>query len=150
MKFIVTKSCPCRALDPVPLAYAQCCQPWHGGWASGVRPATPEQLMRSRYSAYALAHPNYPDGQAMLQYLLATWHVSTVPDDLELSPTQWLGLQVVHTEQTDQAGIVEFIARYKVDGKAHQLHEVSRFVVMPAGSAQVAQWVYIDGDVRTD
>ena len=106
--------------------------------------------MRSRYSAYALAHPNNPDGQAMLQYLLATWHVSTVPDDLELAPTQWLGLQVLHATQTDQAGIVEFVARYKADGKAHQLREVSRFILAPATSAQAAQWLYIDGDVSTD
>jgi SEC-C motif domain protein len=103
--------------------------------------------MRSRYSAYALAQCNQPDGQAMLQYLLATWHVGTAPDDLELSPTQWIGLQVVHAEQTAQAGVVEFVAHYKVDGKAHQLHEVSRFILIPASGTQVAQWVYIDGDV---
>ena len=150
MKSTVTKHCPCRAQDAVPLPYAQCCQPWHAGWASGVRAATPEQLMRSRYSAYALAQPGNPDGQAVLQYLLATWHVSTVPDDLELSPTQWIGLQVLHAEQTAQAGIVEFVAHYKADGKAHQLREVSRFILIPASGAQIAQWVYIDGDVATD
>ena len=150
MKLIVDKNCPCSAQDQAPLAYNQCCLPWHAGWAHGVRAATPEQLMRSRYSAYALAHPNNPDGQAMLQYLLATWHVSTVPDDLELAPTQWLGLQVLHATQTDQAGIVEFVARYKADGKAHQLREVSRFILAPATSAQAAQWLYIDGDVSTD
>jgi SEC-C motif-containing protein len=36
---------------------------------------------------------------------------------------------------------VEFVARYKVQGKAHRLHERSRFV------RQEGRWFYVDGDV---
>jgi SEC-C motif domain protein len=75
MKSIVSdKTCPCRQRDPVPVAYANCCQPWHQGWAHAAHATTPEQLMRSRYSAYALATHNNPQGHAMLAYLQATWH----------------------------------------------------------------------------
>jgi len=63
-------------------------------------------LMRSRYSAYALG---------LLDYLLATWHPSTAPGDLELDAVKWLGLgnlcktplfQQIHTHQMQSAGKV--------------------------------------------
>jgi SEC-C motif domain protein len=103
--------------------------------------------MRSRYSAYALAKPGNPQGLQLLRYLLDTWHVSTVPDDLELSPAQWIGLQVLHAEQSAQAGVVEFIARYKEGGKAHKMHEISRFVLQEAGAGQAERWLYVDGQM---
>ncbi len=135
--------CPCRMRDSEPLLYAQCCGPWHGGLLQGLHATTPEQLMRSRYSAYALAVHNNPQGHAMLHYLQTTWHNSTAPSDLELSPIQWTGLQVLHSEASQDAGVVEFVAYYKESGKAQTLHEVSRFVRSDDG----AQWLYIDGEV---
>jgi SEC-C motif domain protein len=144
MKSIVHKStCPCRAQDSAPLSYAQCCQPWHLGLAHGVYATSPEQLMRSRYSAYALATHNNPQGHAMLAYLQATWHASSAPGDLELSPMQWIGLQVLQAQASGDAGVVEFEAHYKVDGKAYTLHEVSRFTRRDSASS----WLYIDGQV---
>jgi SEC-C motif domain protein len=144
MKSIVSdKTCPCRQRDDVPMAYAQCCQPWHHGWKHGLHASTPEQLMRSRYSAYALATLNNPQGHAMLAYVQATWHHSSAPGDLELSPIQWTGLEVLHADQSQDAGIVEFVAHYKENGKAQQMHEVSRFTRSDDG----ARWLYIDGQV---
>jgi SEC-C motif-containing protein len=81
--------------------------------------------MRSRYSGYVLAREDY---------LLRTWHESTRPETLDLSDASqlnWLGLKIVHTEaggSDDMQGVVEFVARYKIGGKAHRLHETSRFV----------------------
>jgi len=43
--------CPCRSGK----TYKRCCRLWHSG---GLAP-TPEALMRSRYSAYALGHVDY-------------------------------------------------------------------------------------------
>jgi SEC-C motif domain protein len=147
MKSIVSSQpCPCRAQDSAPLPYAQCCQPWHLGLAQGVHARTPEQLMRARYSAYALATHNNPQGHTMLAYLHATWHASTAPGDLELSPLQWMGLRVLHAQASGDAGVVEFEARYKVDGKAHAMHEVSRFTRSDGDSP----WLYIDGQVSED
>jgi SEC-C motif domain protein len=145
MKNIVHSStpCPCRVRDDVPRSYADCCQPWHAGLAQGVHAPSPEQLMRSRYSAYALAQPGKPQGLDMLRYLEATWHVSTAPSDLELSPTQWTGLQVLHAHASQDAGVVEFVAHFKDGGKAQKLHEVSRFVRSDDG----ARWLYIDGQI---
>ncbi len=150
MKLIVHGICPCRALEAQPVPYDECCGRWHTGWLHAQYATSPEELMRSRYSAYALAKPGNPQGLQMLQYLLDTWHVSTRPDDLELSPTQWVGLEVLHSEQSAQAGVVEFMARYKDGGKAHKMHEVSRFILLDAIDGLPARWQYIDGQMAGD
>ena len=61
----------------------------------GTAAPTPEALMRSRYSAYVMG---------LIDYLMATWHPSTSPGDLELSPVKWLGLEVRHTETGGEIG----------------------------------------------
>ena len=86
--------------------------------------------MRSRYSAYVLG---------LIDYLLATWHPSTAPGELELQPVKWLGLEVRHAEAAGDAGVVAFVARCRVAGRAERMHEISRFV------REEGRWRYIDG-----
>lgn len=89
--------------------------------------------MRSRYSAYVMHRPDY---------LLATWHGSTGPGELDLQPVKWLGLDVRHAAEQGDAGVVEFVARFRPadGGPAQRLHEVSRFV------REGGQWLYVDGE----
>lgn len=91
--------------------------------------------MRSRYSAYVLIKE---------PYLLDTWHGSTRPQTLDLAAdgaTRWLGLQIKRHAQTGpDSAVVEFVARYKLAGRAHRLHETSRFV------RENGRWYYVDGD----
>ncbi|MGD7201287.1 YchJ family metal-binding protein, partial [Ralstonia pseudosolanacearum] len=64
--------------------------------------------------------------------------------------TRWLGLDVKrHAQQDPTHATVEFVARYKVGGRAHRLHETSRFVRLDAGGAESPQgrWLYVDGDL---
>ena len=136
--------CPCRAGDTDALDYDQCCGRWHLGFAQGIFAQTPEQLMRSRYSAFALAQRNDKQGQDLLRYLLGTWFSATSPGDLEISPTQWTGLEVLATQTDGDAGIVEFLAHFKVNGKADQMHECSRFIRL------ADRWYYIDGEGQSD
>lgn len=79
--------------------------------------------MRSRYTAYVLQ---------LEDYLLQTWHADTRPAALNLAedlPAKWLGLQVRHTKtMSESTATVEFVARYKIGGKAERLHELSQFV----------------------
>jgi SEC-C motif-containing protein len=124
--------CPCGS----GLAYAVCC----GRHIEGREPAaTAEALMRSRYTAYALG--NQP-------YLLDTWHASTRPPSLNLDEQpvpKWIGLKVLRHEQPDDDhAIVEFVARYKVNGRAFKLQETSRFV------REDGRWFYVDGDLTGD
>ena len=121
--------CPCGADAP----YAGCC----GRYLDGDQfPATVEALMRSRYVAYV---------QRRADYLLRTWHPTTRPETLDFSTEHghWLGLKVVRVvagRAEDEQGTVEFVARYKV-GRAHRLHEVSRF------GRENGMWIYLNAEV---
>jgi SEC-C motif domain protein len=126
--------CPCGSGE----TYVTCCGPFHAGLGNashgnGPFAPTPEALMRSRYSAYVLG---------LIDYLLATWHPSTAPGELELSPVKWLGLEVLHAQSAGDAGVVEFVARLRdSSGRAERMHETSRFV------REEGRWYYIDGEM---
>lgn len=122
-------ACPCgsgRVLEA-------CCGRFH----AGAPAPNAETLMRSRYSAYVLGREDY---------LLATWHPATRPVALELDATprpQWLGLAVKSYMPLDaRQATVEFVARYKLNGRAFRLHETSRFEHMDG------RWLYVDGETR--
>src|SRR5512139_1309876 len=122
--------CPCGSEK----TYAECC----GRYVDGHEVApTAEALMRSRYTAYTLLREDY---------LLATWHASTRPENLGLAeepPCKWLGLQVKHhAPQEGDHARVEFVARYKINGRAFRLHEISSFV------REDGRWYYVDGDIQ--
>lgn len=128
--------CPCGGLGRA-LLYKDCCEPFING--KELAPGA-EQLMRSRYTAYALGNA---------AYVLATWHSSTRPAELNLEPpgkphgTQWLGLRVhSHTQLDETHAQVMFTARYREAGRAHHLKEHSRFV------SEDGHWFYLDGDVE--
>ncbi len=91
--------------------------------------------MRSRYSGFALG---------LEQYLLDTWHGSTRPSRVRLDDQQrWLGLSIKSTEaggSQDSEGKVEFVARFKEQGRGHRLHEISRFEKVDG------RWYYLDGE----
>ena len=117
--------CPCGGKD-----YATCCGRFHGG----IPAPDAESLMRSRYSAYVLK---------LEGYLLETWHPSTRPAALDLAAdnAKWLGLEVKQfIPESAERATVEFVARYKIGGRAHRLHETSRFV------REDGRWFYLDGE----
>lgn len=117
--------CPCGGGN-----YAACCGPFHAGLAA----PDAERTMRSRYSAYVLR---------LESYLLATWHADTRPTSLDLlaDNEKWLGLEIKkHLALSDELASVEFVARYKINGRAHRLHEISRFLRVDG------QWFYVDGE----
>jgi SEC-C motif-containing protein len=122
--------CPCGS----GAVLSACCGRWHVG---PLRLQAPDAaaLMRSRYSAYALGR---------LDYLLDTWHPSTRPASLDPMPPElkWLGLELrAHVATHADAATVEFVARSKLAGKAHRLHEISRF------TREAGQWWYVDGQI---
>jgi SEC-C motif-containing protein len=57
--------------------------------------------------------------------------------------TKWLGLEVREHQVTGaDTAEVEFVARYRVQGRAVRMHERSRFV------RDDGRWFYVDGDQR--
>lgn len=115
-----------RAGDPCPcgagFTYADCCGRLHTGLAEA---ATAEQLMRSRYSAFAVGDTEY------LQY---SWHPRTRPATVEAGEDlTWLGLQVIASEDDE----VEFVARFRGPAGRGFIRERSQFVRLDG------RWVYL-------
>ncbi len=121
--------CPCGRGD-----YASCCQPLHLGQAKAQ---SAEQLMRSRYSAFAKHEIDYivkttalGQQQALDVAAIADWSKAN----------QWLKLEVVQAqEKLDKCHAqVEFKAHYH-DGQQVQIHhEISHFV------QQNGIWYFLD------
>lgn len=121
-------ACPCGS----GLAESDCCAPFLRGEAI---PETAEQLMRSRYTAFVGRDEDY---------LLKTWHADFRPRRVRFAMGQrWLGLQIRAVDAgspSDESGTVEFVARYKVLGRGHRLHEISRF------QKADGRWYYCEGE----
>jgi SEC-C motif domain protein len=124
--------CPCGRTQAKgqPCTLNACCGPYCAGQAA----PDAESLMRSRYSAFVLGD---------VPYLLATWHSSQRPAELTLEAgAKWLGLEIKrHRITGEHTAEVEFVARFRVGGKAVRQHERSRFV------REGGRWFYVDGDV---
>jgi len=122
--------CPCGSGND----YSQCC----GRYIDAVEsPQYPEQLMRSRYTAFVLRESDY---------LLQSWHESSRPEQLQLElGVRWFGLEIIGCqggEANDNEGWVEFIAQFKGNGRLQSLHERSRFV------REQGRWQYVDGQIQ--
>jgi SEC-C motif-containing protein len=127
-------SCICGKSKP----FDKCCEIFLSGKQNAK---TPEQLMRSRYSAYALGGYG--------EYLVSTW----LPDSakglvaLELSEktVNWQRLEVISSLQQGDKGTVEFKAWFsKLPGSEEMgvMHEISEFVRIQS------RWYYVGGSVR--
>jgi SEC-C motif domain protein len=124
--------CPCKSK----INYSNCCMPFHH---SKGKPATAEQLMRARYSAYFFRR---------VDFLVETTHPDTREKGLRKSlekmvyQVNWANLEIVAVAKggrEDKVGKVEFIASYFVNGEPQELHEVSRF------KRYKGDWKYLDG-----
>ena len=119
--------CPCGS----GVMYVTCCGPLHSGSATA---ATAEQLMRSRYSAFAVGDADY---------LLATWHPATRPASVNLDPAiEWRRLRIrdlTAGTEDDDAGTVEFVAHYwdSAQQQYGRQHENSSF------ARRAHSWLYV-------
>ena len=126
-------SCPCGSV-----LYSQCCQPLHIG---KTKAQSAEQLMRSRYSAFAKYEIDYivkttalGQQQALDVKAIADWSKAN----------QWLKLEIVEAQgKLDKNHAqVEFKAHY-VDQNSHTQqveihHEISHFV------RHENEWYFLD------
>jgi len=126
--------CPCGQIgsSKKPLTYAACCGRFIEAFDTTPAPDA-QSLMRSRYSAFVLERADY---------IRATWDAANYPPDFAIRPgAKWLGLDVRAARSTGlDSAEVEFVARYRVDGRAVRVHERSRFV------RSGGRWIYVDGD----
>ena len=124
--------CPCGSGKTL----EACCGPY----LSGAAPApTAEALMRSRYSAFSTKNVDYLH-DSLLPETRHDFNREHVTDWANNS--EWLGLEVRSTEAggpDDSEGVVEFVARFKVEGKDYVHHETSTF------AKRDGVWYYVDG-----
>jgi len=125
--------CPCgsgRGFD-------QCCGPLLAGEAA----ATPEALMRSRYTAFTRADVPY----------LETTLAEEAKEDFDrdevakwAKEANWQGLDVRSSELAVDGihGSVEFVARYRQAGKVFAHHELASF------RKAEGRWLYVDGVIN--
>ncbi len=121
------KGCPCG----LGASYAACCGRVHLDQAAAE---TPEQLMRSRFTAFA---------RRDVGYLLRSWHPDTRPAPFELDESvRWERLEILDTVlggPDDDEGFVEFRAHYLAGRSPGSQHERSRF------RRHGGVWHYLDG-----
>lgn len=124
--------CPCTSGDD----YATCCEPVIG---QQRKAATAEELMRSRYSAYALGHIDWivdsqsPDGRQFVDRK-ATEEWS--------KRAKWHKLEVLETKDGgdgDTEGFVDFKAYYTIAGEDITHHEIASF------RKEDGDWYFVDG-----
>jgi len=122
--------CPCGTNK----SYNDCCKPVHNDHSKAK---TPEQLMRSRYSAHV---------KALVNYIIKTYHPScnaemqkeAIQQSIE---SDWNQLEGINAEDgtNKQEGFVTFKAYYTEQGFQYCLEERSRFI------REDGLWYYIDG-----
>ena len=117
--------------------FEDCCQPFLNKTG---KPATAEELMRSRFSAYATVQ---------IEYILQTTHPSTrkLHDLREIEnwakSNQWQRLEIISKtagEATDKQGTVEFKAYFSDENDSPKIHhENSNF------RKELGRWFFVDG-----
>ena len=110
-------------------SYKKCCGRFI---ESSLSPDTPEQLMRSRFSAYILKNE---------AYLLRSWHESTRPDSLDLTndSTRWEKLVVIDTTEHIVHFVAYFTQKSLEEDCVFALVEISQFI-------KEKNWNYLKGD----
>lgn len=108
--------CLCGSMQP----YAACCGQYHEG-----KPApTPEALMRSRYTAYAMANIDYI--QATMKGAAALGF-DPVSAKAWAESVEWTGLEVLTASEDGDTGYVSFKAHFTAQNEANVLSELSEF-----------------------
>lgn len=107
---------------------------------------TAEQLMRSRYSAYALGGCG--------DYLLKTWFPATAndlsADILSIKELDWCGLEILSKSQQGDEATVEFKAWYRSDEEGAVVYQGQpcKFLHEHSVFSRVAgRWLYVGGEI---
>lgn len=121
------------------LEFENCCEPFIVGAA---KPKTAEELMRSRYSAYATG---------AVEYIIKTTHPSTrqFHDAAAIEnwarANNWQKLEIIAKSDgaaKDKKGTVEFKAYFlDAENKLQIHHELSNF------AKELGKWFFVDGKI---
>lgn len=124
MQNIPLQNCPCGSGQ----SFENCC----GQYIRYLKyPDNPEQLMRSRYSAYVLKNEDY---------LLKSWHQSTRPELIKLEDdlTQWEKLKIISASENSVKFVAYFLNLADKKNAIYALSESSVFIYD-------THWYYLSG-----
>jgi len=128
------KDCPCTSDK----SFEECCEPYLSGIST---PPTPEQLMRSRYTAYTVGN---------IDYVMSTMKGKVLAEFDKEEAIRWannsdweklVSIDAPNVAEDAKEGVVEFVAHYSVKGESHEFHERSHFI------KEKGRWFYTDGFV---
>lgn len=123
--------CPCGTKR----SYTSCCEPLI---LDKAKAESPEQLMRSRYTAYALQSIPY----IYDTYAKISQKQQTIKDiEAWANDTKWLNLRIVTVSDyiKNDKPTVQFEAIYKNEGVLYRMSEKSSFI------KENDTWRYLDG-----
>ena len=129
MKSLDNNACLCGSQQN----YKNCCEPLLLG---DKQADTPEQLMRSRFTAYAQKNAKY----IYQTYASEKQAENPVKEIKEFATScRFISLSVIDTNNDGDRGVVEFKANYFYQNLYCELHERSQFI------KEQDQWRYLDG-----
>ena len=131
----MSRPCPCTSK----LTYDKCCEPFLMGKAM---PESPEKLMRSRFTAYAMNRADY-----LIETTAAEKRGELDPAELTryCRAVNCISLKILSRQgggPTDETGIVIFHASLQINGKRMMHRERSTF------QREEGRWVYVDGETN--
>lgn len=118
-----------------PKTFAACCEKFLN---EEELPATSEELMRSRYSAFCTKSLDYLRDTLDPQNRHEFNHDATAR---WAGQSQFNGLEIIRSEDKGTKGIVEFKAHYSFEGQDFVHHEISTF------RKHSGQWFYKTGKI---
>lgn len=124
--------CPCGSNT----FFTHCCQPFLQREKTSSQPETAEQLMRSRFSAYATKN-----GQYIYNTYANATRISQSLGDIQQWADEciWLALEI----RKSSKAIVEFSAYYIANNTLCCLTEKSTFII------EKGLWRYLDGEISS-
>jgi SEC-C motif-containing protein len=135
--------CPCRVRERPSRLYSVCCGVWHQNFLRGGEGApSPELLMRSRYSAFALATKDDLKSRNLLRYLEATWHPDHRPKSIGLTECQFVGREILEAPlPTEQSGSVAYALFIQQGPRIVRTDYHDQF------EWHDGRWVYLQGEI---
>ena len=123
--------CPCGSEKK----YQDCCQRYHQG---ELNAPTALETMRARYCAFVKHEIDY------LKNTHDPNDLSNFNEDEIRSWSEnatWLGLELLNSQEDEQSGTIEFIAKYQIDEENFNHHEISEFKKVDG------RWYFMDGKI---
>ena len=132
----MSQLCPCTSK----LTYEKCCEPFLTGKAL---PESAEQLMRSRFTAYAMNKHLY-----LVETTAPERRATLTPDELDGSycrSVKCISLKILGKRAggpTDDTGVVIFHAKIQIKGKATLYREKGTF------RREEGRWLFVSGETN--